>query len=478
VRPKHMALLSLLLSSLMALASSGARPNVVLILVDDLAWADIGCYGSKVYETPNVDRLAAQGMRFTDFYSGGPVCSPTRASIMTGKSPVRTGITTYLLHPASDAKRGMKDHLSTDEFTIGQAFKQQGYATGYFGKWHLGYEAPHWAREQGFDTAIGGMDLPWAWELAHPGTPVPMLDRRKGHTRFFSPHHLTWMENGPEGEYLTDRLTDETMRFIKAHKQEPFFALLSFHTVHTPLQVKPEVEEYYRRKIETMGLAGKKEPNKRFKRYQNLPEYAAMVHHMDENVGRLMQCLKSEGLEDDTVLVFTSDNGGKGSVTSNLPLNGAKHDLREGGIRVPTIVRWPGRVNAGSTSDCPLITHDLYPTFCELLGFPLRPEQHKDGVSFKDVLFGARTEVERDALYWHYPHNRQEGAVRMGDYKLIQFYKTGKVELFNLKEDIGELNDISATNPELTKQMKNMLKRWLLETGAKGIGVLAQTKGE
>ncbi|MCK4998356.1 MAG: sulfatase [Anaerohalosphaera sp.] len=450
----------------LSIAAPKRGANVVFILVDDLAWSDLVCYGSKVYETPNVDRLAGEGMRFSDFYSGGPVCSPTRASILTGKYTARTGITRHLLTPKLDPKF-MTHQLELEEFTIAEALKQHDYATGYFGKWHLGYEEKHWASHQGFDVAKGGMDLDWAWKLCYPDKKPPMLSREKGHTRFFSPHHLTHLENGPEDEYLTERLTDETISFIKQNKDEQFFAFLSFHTVHTPLQAKPEVVAKYEKKIKSMGLDNKKEPNKRFKKWQNNPNYAAMVLHMDENVGRLLKSLKDMKLEKDTIVIFTSDNGGKGSVTSNLPLNGAKHDLREGGIRVPLIVRWPGIIKAGSSCEHPLISNDFYPTILDLLGLPLMPEKHIDGISFKDILLGRKSTTDRDALYWHYPHSRFEGVVRKGDYKLAYFYKTDKCQLYNLRKDIGELNDLSEQYPGRVVQMRKKLKRWLLSVNAR-----------
>jgi len=431
--------------------------------VDDLGWSDLGCNGSEVYLTPNVDRLASQGTWFSDFYAGGPVCSPTRASILTGRSPARLGLTTYLLSPERDPAWTLH-HLAPEEVTVAEALREHGWATGYFGKWHLGYAQEHWAAEQGFDVAIGGMDLPWAWRAAHPDRQSPM---EEGHTRFFSPYHLTFLENGPEGEYLTERLTDETIGFIEEHRDEPFFALLSFHTVHTPLQAKPEVIEAYRARIEALGLAGREETDRRHKRWQNDPRYAAMVHHMDQNVGRLLARLDELGLARDTIVVFTSDNGGKGSVTSNLPLRGAKHELDEGGIRVPLVVRWPGRVPAGGSSSQPLITHDIFPTLLELAGLPPRPDEHLDGTSFAGILVDGDRAVEREALYWHNPHGRFEAAVRRGDHKLLHFFREDRMELYDLARDPGETDDLSETHPEMASALLQMLRDWQASAGAR-----------
>lgn len=444
------------------------KPNVVFIMVDDLGWSDVGFNGSKVYETPSVDRLASRSMVLSDFYAGGPVCSPTRASIMSGKYAARTGITTYLLSPSRDAKH-VQSHLPLDEFTIAEAFKRNGYATGYFGKWHLGYENEFWASKQGFDVAKGGIDLPWAWKLCYPDlSEAPTASTwPNDHTRFFSPYHLTHLNNGPEGEYLTDRLTDETISFIKQHRDEPFFAFLSFHTVHTPLQAKPEKIAKYQKKIAALGLDQRKENDGRAKALQNNAAYAAMVAHMDENVGRLLKSLDEMGLAENTIVVWTSDNGGKGSVISNLPLRGMKHNLYEGGIRVPTIVSWPNRIAAGTTNATPLISNDFYPTLLELTGLPPEPNQHVDGVSFSDLLLGKAESVDREALYWHYPHGRLEAAIRMGSHKLLHRFQDNSVELYDLQADIGERNNLSKEKPKLAQQMLTKLVHWQQGVGAK-----------
>lgn len=448
-------------------AISEERPNVLFLLVDDLGWSDVGYNGSQVYETPYVDRLAKQGMVLTDFYSAGPVCSPTRASIMTGKSPARLGLTKWLYTPEKDPPF-VTHHLPLEEFTLAEAFREAGYATGFFGKWHLGYKREHWADRQGFEVAKGGIDSPHAWQLAWPDHERPLPPN---HTRFFSPYHLTHLENGPEGEYLTERLTNETIAFIERHRRQhadqPFFAFLSFHTVHTPLEPKPEKIQKYKQKIATLGLAGKKENDPREKTYQNNPAYAGMVEHMDENVGRLLKRLEELKLSENTIVVWTSDNGGKGAVTSNLPLRGMKHNLYEGGIRVPTIIRWTGRIMPGSRNATPLISTDLYPTLLDLTGCPSRPDQHRDGVSFKDLLLGTHASLNRGAIYWHYPHSRNEAAIREGDYKLLHRFKEDRVELYNLKSDLGERQDLSKEQPKLAARLLRQLKQWQTQVGAR-----------
>jgi arylsulfatase A-like enzyme len=442
-----------------------ARPNILFILVDDLSWSDVGFNGGKVYETPNVDRLAAQGIVLTDFYSAGPVCSPTRASILTGKYPARLGLTKWLYTPEKDPPHVIH-HLPLEEFTLAEALQEEGYATGYFGKWHLGYKREHWASEQGFDVTRGGIDSPHAWKLAWPDREVPPT-AEKSHTRFFSPYHMTHLENGPDGEYFTERITSETMAFIEEHREGPFFAYLSFHTVHTPLQPKPEKIAKYKKKIAEFGLDGKKERDNREKAFQNNAAYAGMVEHMDENVGRLMNCLDELKVSENTIVVWTSDNGGKGSVTSNLPLRGMKHNLYEGGIRVPTIVRWPGHIEAGGHNPTPLISNDFYPTLLALTGTRPRPDQHVDGVSFAGLLLDESESAERDALYWHYPHTRHEGAIREGRYKLLHRFKNNIVELYDLENDIGERTNLVLEEPDLVARLLGKLKDWQTAVGAR-----------
>lgn len=443
-------------------------PNVLFILVDDLGWTDLGCFGSKAYDTPSVDNLSKQGVTFTNFYSGGPVCSPTRSSIMTGKCTARTGITTYLKVPRHDPKY-VTHALPLEEYTIGEAFRDGGYETGYFGKWHLGYSQKHWVANQGFNTAIGGIDLPWAWKECYPDKKMPPCDRRKDkHTRFFSPHHFTHMKDGPKGEYLTDRLTNETIKFMKTNKNKPFFAFLSFHTVHTPLEAKPEVVARYTKKFKEMGILGKSGHQRNGSRaFPSLPQYAAMVYHMDENVGRLMAFLQESGLEKNTIVVYTSDNGGKGSVTALAPLRGCKHNLYEGGIRVPTIIRMPDKRVPAREETTPLISDDFYPTLLELCSLKAQPQQHLDGRSFAALLQTERDDLPERPLFWHYPHSMFHGAVRLGDYKLMHNYKKKTYELYYLKNDIGESKNLIKEKPELALKLKTLHREWRERVGAR-----------
>lgn len=439
-----------------------STPNILFILVDDLGWSDVGFMGSTAYETPNVDQFASEGMVLTNFYSGGPVCSPTRASILTGKSTARTGVTTFLVTPEKDAAH-VSHQLPLSEFTIAEAFKKNGYTTGIFGKWHLGYEAEHWAANQGFDVAIGGTTSQNAWRLLHPGK-LPPLNQNE--VAYFSPHHLTHMDNGPAGEYLTDRLANETINFIKNNKDKPFFAFLSLHTVHTPLEAEDVFVQKYRKKFEQLESFGNDDLEYGSKKFQNLPKYAAMIQHMDENVGKILSEVDALGLAENTIVVFTSDNGGKHSITSNAPLRGAKHNLYEGGIRVPTAIRYPGKIQAGTSTNIPLISDDFYPTLLQMAGLPLENQQHLDGLSFIDVVYGGSEKYVHKALYWHYPHKRKEGAVRWKNYKLIYEYSTGKVELYNLDSDIGERKNRAIEQPKIANKLKKMLAKWLVETNA------------
>ncbi len=450
------------------------KPNIVFFLIDDMGWTDTGCYGSKFYKTPNIDRLARQGMRFTDAYAACPVCSPTRASIMTGKYPARLHITNWI----GGAQKGKLlpppylHHLPLKEVTIGEAFKSAGYATCYIGKWHLGKE-PYKPHEQGFDVQIatndGGQPASYFW---------PYKRRKNGHSIWDVPD----LADGKPGEYLTDQLTDRALPFIKHCKQQhkPFLLYFAHYAVHAPIQAKKKMTAKYKAQLA-------KEPPRQgpeflpdhiafTRQHQDNPTYAAMVQSVDESVGRVLNELDKLGLTDNTIVIFTSDNGGlstlpwKTAPTSILPLRAGKGWLYEGGIREPLIVKWPGVVKPGSVCDTPVISTDFYPTMLEMAGLPLMPEQHKDGVSLVKLLKQTGT-IKKRALYWHYPHyhgsgHTPSGAVRVGDYMLIQWYEDNHVELYDVTKDISERHNLARVMPQKARQMTAMLHKWLKDVGA------------
>jgi arylsulfatase A-like enzyme len=418
-----------------------AKPNFVFILIDDMGWRDLGCYGTTVYETPHCDQLASQGMRFTNAYAACPVCSPTRASILTGKYPARLHLTDWL--PGNGDRPSHKllrprfqQFLPLEEVTIAKALKPQGYTSGCIGKWHLGGEA-YSPEKHGFDVNIGG---------THAGTAPG------GYFQFDTPTLKL-----RDGEYLTDRLTEEAEQFIEKNKDKPFFLYLAHYGVHTPYQAKAEVIAKYKAKIK---------PGQE----QNNPIYAAMVESVDDSVGRIARKLEQLKLTDRTIVVFFSDNGGlsyTGSktppATSNDPLREGKSYLYEGGIRVPLIVCWPGRVKPGSVCHVPVASVDFFPTMLEITGSLNAPKQVGDGISLVPLLKGEGGKPR--AIYWHYPHynsngNKPGGAIREGDFKLIEFYEDGKLELYNLKEDIGEKNDLAVKMPDKAKELHQLLKDW------------------
>ncbi|NMC19860.1 MAG: sulfatase [Thermogutta sp.] len=437
-----------------------SRPwNVILILIDDLGATDLGCAGSRFYETPNIDRLANEGMRFTAGYSACTVCSPTRAALMTGKYPARLHITDWIKgHNRPKAKLRVPDwtmHLPLEETTIAERLRAAGYATIHIGKWHLG-DPPYYPQHQGFDVNLGGTFM------GQPGSyffPYGTGERRVP------------LEGGEEGEYLTDRLAEEAVRLIEAHRDRPFFMYFAHYAVHTPLQAKPELIARYERKLEEAAARGDALEG------QQCPVYAAMIHSMDEAVGRVSEALQRLGLEDRTVVVFTSDNGGltspacKGKpVTHNIGLRAGKGSAYEGGVRVPLIVKWPGVTQPGSTSSTPVISNDLYPTILEMTGTPDAPDHVCDGESLVPIL-KQRAAPRRSPLFWHYPHYHPGGAtpysaVRDGDWRLVQFFEDDHVELYNLRDDPKESRDLAARMPEKAKELKSKLEAWRAAVGA------------
>jgi len=448
-----------------------AGPNFVFILIDDLGWMDLGCYGSSFYETPNLDELAQQGVRFTEAYAACPVSSPTRASIMTGKYPATVQVTNYIGGQARGRLLSAPylHYLPLEEKTIARALQEAGYATWHVGKWHLGSEA-YWPQHHGFEVNVGG------WSAGMPRS-------------YWSPYRNPMLTDGPEGEYLTDRLTDEAIELIRQNDGRPFFLNLWYYTVHIPIQGKPAYVEKYQSKAAALGL-DRKDPfevgehfpceHKRDervvrRRFQSDPGYAAMVQSLDENVGRLLQALREEGLAEDTVVIFTSDNGGlataEGSPTCNAPLCEGKGWMYEGGTREPLIVKWPGVSTPDSICTVPVTSPDFYPTVLEMAGVAPMPEQHTDGVSFVPLIRG-EDRLAREAVYWHYPHYSNQGgtpgcSVRSGDYKLIEFFEDRHVELYNLREDVSEEHDLSADEPEVTARLRALLQDWLARVEAK-----------
>jgi arylsulfatase A-like enzyme len=441
-------------------------PSFVFILVDDLGWTDLACYGSTFYETPNIDRLASQGVRFTNAYTASPVCSPTRASIMTGKHPARLGITDWIpgLRPRDRKLLGppIRNELPLEEVTIAEALQEAGYATFFAGKWHLGGPGFH-PEQQGFDINQGGHN-----RGSPPGG-------------YYVPYKNPKLEDGPEGEYLPDRLTDESIRFLERHGDRPFLLFLSFYTVHTPIQPCRRHVERFRRKAAALPEAGElhegDDQDVWTRQRQNHAAYASMIHALDENVGRLLARLEALALADETVVVFMSDNGGlatqpwKGSPTANRPLRAGKGWCYEGGIRVPMIIRALGVTRAGKVCHVPVVSMDFYATMLELAGLELRPQQHCDGVSLVPLLRGGDA-PEREALYWHFPHPHSSGwtpgaAVRAGDWKLIEFDEEQAVELYNLGNDVGERHDLAEQMPEKKAELLDRLHDWQKRVGAK-----------
>lgn len=436
----------------MLLAADATRPNVVLILIDDLGGTDLGCYGSKYHHTPHLDKLAAQGLRFTEAYASCPVCSPTRAALLTGKYPARLHLTDYIPGERDPRKHRIlrpefHQELPLAETTIAELLSAHGYQCAAIGKWHLGGEG-YEPQRQGFQHAVGGIDR---GSVASHFAPY-LREGRK----------LPGLEPAPAGEYLADRLTSEAEKFLANNASKPFFLYLPHYAVHTPLQGKAALVDKYK-------AAGSK-------LLQHNPQFAAMVENMDDGVGRILGKLDELKLAENTLVIFTSDNGGLATsgnptgipATNNAPLREGKGYLYEGGIRVPLIVRWPGHVKPDTVSDAPTSSIDLFATIADVCG--VKPAQPVDGISIKTVFEGGPP-PQRDALYWHYPHyspqgGRPGGAIRQGDYKLIEFYERGRRELFNLDQDPSESTNLIDREPERAAQMAGRLKAWLKDVSA------------
>lgn len=431
----------LLLAVFAVRAQPAAKPNIVFVLVDDMGWTDLGCCGSAYYATPNIDRLAAQGMRFTDAYAACTVCSPSRASVMTGQYPARLHITDWIAgHKRPFAKLRVPDwtmQLSPEIPNVARVLKAAGYATACVGKWHLGPEAC-WPDKQGFDLNVGGCDK---------GQPPS----------YFAPYKIPTLKEGPDGEFLSDRLTAEALTFIEGNRDKPFFLYLPHYAVHTPIQAKQAVVEKYKAKQD------KAAPH-------HNPGYAALVESVDDSVGRVMRKLEELGLAENTIIVFTSDNGGLIGCTSNAPLRAGKGSAYEGGVRVPLIVKWPGVAKPGSLCGAPVIGADFFPTLLAMAGVSVPGSHAVDGESLVPLLKQSGP-LTRDALYWHYPHYHPGGAtpygaIREGDFRLVEFYEDSRVELYNLKDDIGETKDLAAAMPDKAKALRQKLEAWRTRVGA------------
>ena len=424
-------------------ASYAQSPNIIFIIADDLGWKDVGYNGSSFYETPHLDRLSAQGMTFTNAYANAPVCSPSRAAIMSGQYAPRTGHYTNG-NPARGERtwRALvppENHeLDAEKITIAEALPDH-YVSAYVGKWHLGNPPEKGPQEQGFTINIGGYNS---------GKPKS----------YFSPYQNPYLEDGPEGEYLTDRLTNEAVSFIKNNMDNPFFLFLSYHSPHTPIQAKEEDVWHFIPKTASNG--------------QYDPMYAAMIKALDEGVGKIMKTIDSLSLDEQTLVVFFSDNGGLHAVTSNHPLRGYKGTLYEGGIRVPMLARWKGQIEPGTYCHEPVIGTDFYPTFLEVAGAQKAENHPLDGISLLPLML-QKGETGREALHWHFPAYLQDGyggiepwrttpvgVVRKGNFKLMEFFEDGHLELYNLKEDIGEQYNLAAEMPAKVEELHNLMANW------------------
>ena len=431
------------LGALPLLAAPLPKPNFIVMLIDDYGWRDSSCYGSTYYETPNLDALARDGMRFTNAYAACPVCSPTRASIMTGKYPARLRLTDWIpgrkqWPTARVLTPEFEQQLPLGEVTIAELLAPAGYVSASIGKWHLGGPG-NLPTEQGFGLNYGGTDK---------GSPPA----------YFPPYKILGVESKRAGEYLDENLTERAIEFLDETRGRPFFLYLPHFSVHLPFGGKPELIEKYRRKANPQGD----------------PRYAAMVETMDASIGRLRTALAARQLAANTVFVFLADNGGlrfegkrTEAITSNAPLRAGKGHLYEGGIRVPFVVYWPGVTKPGQVNDQPISSVDILPTLARAAGQPL--PAGVDGIDLAPALHGRA--LKRDALYWHYPHYSNQGgapgaAIRQGDFKLIHFYEDDRVELYNLREDLGETRNLARRQPAKARDLRQKLDRWRQQVAA------------
>jgi arylsulfatase A-like enzyme len=445
------------------------RPNVVVILIDDLGWADTEVYGSELYETPHVNKLASDGMRFTQAYAASPVCSPSRSALLTGNHPARLNQTNWIPgrenspeHPLREAED--VDHLPRSEVTVAEALQQNGYVTAHMGKWHLGGDG-YLPEDQGFDVNVAGN--------ANGSPPEYFWPYEQGDYKL---EELA--ETGAEGEYLTTRLGREAAEFIHRHADHPFFLHLSHYAVHTPLQAPDSLVEKYETKLDTMSRPARplmgEEHGHKWLLQQNSAVFAARLETMDRTVGHVRDALRQAGVADETVVIFTSDNGGLATdhpSTSNYPLRAGKGWLYEGGVRVPQIVYWPGTTEPGSVSETSVFATDLYRTILEVTGTTVPEGQGLDGKSLVPLLRKSGR-LERDRLYWHFPHyhgggNTPSGAMRSDSFKLVQYFGSEEVELYDLSSDPREQKDLSEARPVLRDSLLDRLDRWRTQVDAR-----------
>lgn len=446
LQPKCLLALVILFAAQVAIAET-VRPNFVFLLVDDLGWGDFGCYGAEFYETPNIDQLARQGMRFDQGYAACTVCSPSRAAILAGCYPARLHLTDWIAgHKKPWAKLAVPNwtmKIEHQRMLLPEALKEAGYDTIFIGKWHLmpiGMPdfAQHYPTDHGFDVNIAGRE----W-----GQP-------KGPGRYFSPFGMPNLDDGKPGDFLTDKLTDAAIEFLNSRdKSKPFLLYMSYYTLHSPLMAPEILIDKYSDK--------QKDFDNRKHEFLD-PRRAGMVECLDVSIGRILDRLEQLGLADNTVVILTGDNGGDHDETTG-GLRDYKAFSHEGGVRVPLVVRWPGKSKPDSVCHVPVIGTDFYPTLLEMAGLPLRPDEHKDGVSLAPLLSGQSKQLERDKLFWHYPHYHRTdpyGAIRSGDWKLIEFYEDGRLELFNLANDPCETQDLAKQQPQLAQELLKELQAW------------------
>ncbi len=434
------------------IAQQQQKPNVVLIVVDDMGWKDLGVYGSDFHRTPQIDNFAKDGVRFTNAYSACTVSSPTRAALITGKYPAKLHLTDWIEgHKMPKAKLQIPDwtmYLPLEETTLAEVFKANGYSTAHIGKWHLGEDEKYWPENQGFDINIGGFSK---------GS--PNLNKKAGFNGYFVPYGNPRLKDGPEGEYLDERLANEACSYIQQSQSKPFFLNLWFYNVHTPLQARQEKIDKYKALVDSTKL-------------QKNPTYAAMVEHIDDAVGKVVAQLKSLGLYENTIIILTSDNGGlisntKQKVTNNSPLRHGKGERYEGGVRVPLIIKSAQQVAPNRTNNTPVMSIDYMPTLIDMAILKVDKKVLKgiDGVDIKPLIVSETGKLKRKSLYWHYPHYHTEGAtpysaVRNGDWKLIHTIETNSYELYNLKTDISENKNLIDNEPAVAARLKKELEAW------------------